>query len=94
MAAYPGKPLRVYLDHHGREVSGHAVDGNAAIPPGAIAFTGRVDHAPIVVLGKCTDADARGWHGAVIEWQGQDAFRLHIANCHAGEVLYTRLRAQ
>ncbi|HEY0395822.1 MAG TPA: choice-of-anchor C family protein [Candidatus Elarobacter sp.] len=92
MAAYPGRSLRLYVDHHGTDVSAHAVDGGAAFPTGSVAFTGRVDHAPAVVLAKCIDADARGWHGAVIEWTGQDAFHLRVANCHAGDVLFTRLR--
>jgi choice-of-anchor C domain-containing protein len=91
-AAYPGKALRVYVERRGTSIVGNTVDGSAAIPTGAVAFTGRVDGAPVVVLAKCADTDARGWHGAVIEWSGQDAFHLHVANCHAGDVLFTRWR--
>ena len=92
-AAYPGKALRVYVERRGTSVVGNTVDGSAAIPTGAIAFTGRVDGTPVVVLAKCADSDARGWHGAVIEWAGPDAFHLRVANCHAGDVPYTRWRA-
>jgi choice-of-anchor C domain-containing protein len=91
-AAYPGGSLRVFLERHGNNVAAHAIDGHAAIPAGHIAWQGSVSGSPAVVLATCTDADAKGWHGAVIEWSGQDAFHLRIANCHAGDVLYTRTR--
>jgi choice-of-anchor C domain-containing protein len=92
-AAYPGKTLRVYVERRGTSVVGNTVDGNGVLPTGAVAFTGRVDRKPVVVLAKCTDPDARGWHGAVIEWAGQNAFHLHVANCHADDVLYSRWRS-
>ena len=82
----------MYLERHGVQVAARVVDGSPTIPTGRLAWSGRIDRAPPVVLGACSDADARGLHGAVIEWTGQDAFRLHIANCHAGDVLYTRWR--
>lgn len=93
-AAYPAKALRVYVEHRGANVVGHTVDGDGAIPTGTVAFTGRVDGKPVVVLAKCSDADAHGWHGAVIEWSGPDAFHLRVADCHAGDVLYTRWRSE
>lgn len=89
---YPGKALRVYLERHGSQVAARVVDGSPTIPTGRLAWSGRVDRSPPVVLGACSDDDAKGLHGAVIEWVDQDAFRLHIANCHAGDVLYTRWR--
>ncbi len=92
VGAYPGKALRVYLERHGGQVEARVVDGSPAIPTGRLAWSGRVDRTPPVVLGACTDGDAKGLHGAVIEWAGQDAFHLRIANCHAGDVLYTRWR--
>ncbi len=82
----------MYVERRGTSVVGNTVDGDGVLPTGAVAFTGRVDAKPVVVLAKCTDADARGWHGAVIEWTAQDAFHLRVANCHAGDVLYTRWR--
>jgi len=91
-AAYPGKLRRVYVERRGTSVVGNTVDGDGTLPTGAVAFTGRVDRMPVVVLAKCADSDARGWHGAVIEWTGPDAFHLRVANCHAGDVLYTRWR--
>ncbi len=92
VGAYPGKALRVYLERHGSQVAARVVDGSPAIPTGRLAWSGRVDRSPPVVLGACSDDDAKGLHGAVIEWVRQDAFQLHIANCHAGDVLYTRWR--
>jgi choice-of-anchor C domain-containing protein len=92
-AAYPGRAMRVYVERRGTSVVGNTVDGSAVIPTGSVAFTGRVDGTPVVMLAKCADADARGWHGAVIEWSGRDAFHLRIANCHAGDVLFTRWRS-
>ncbi len=89
-AAYPGKPLRVYLERHGDQVSARVVDGDGVLPTGRLAWSGRINRSPLVVLGACADADAKGWHGAVIEWLRQDAFRLHVADCHAGEVIYSR----
>ena len=91
-AAYPGKARRVYVERRGTSVVGNTVDGDGTLPTGAVAFTGRVDRQPVVILAKCADADARGWHGAVIEWTAQDAFHLRVANCRAGDVLYTRWR--
>ncbi|MEA2664474.1 MAG: hypothetical protein QOI11_1418 [Candidatus Eremiobacteraeota bacterium] len=92
VGAYPGKALRVYLERRGSQVAARVVDGSATLPTGRLAWSGRVDRSPPVVLGACADDDAKGLHGAVIEWVGQDAFRLRIANCHAGDVLYTRWR--
>ncbi len=91
-AAYADKPLRVYLERHGDQVSARVVDGGPALPTGRLAWSGRVDRSPLVVLAACADPDAKGWHGAVIEWLHQDTFRLHVADCHAGDVIYTRWR--
>jgi choice-of-anchor C domain-containing protein len=92
VGAYPGKALRVYLERHGSQVTARVVDGSPTMPTGRLAWSGRVDRSPPVVLGACSDDDAKGLHGAVIEWVRQTAFQLHIANCHAGDVLYTRWR--
>lgn len=92
VGAYPGKAIRVYLERHGNQVAARVVDGSATIPTGRLAWSGRIDRTPPVVLAACSDDDAKGLHGAVIEWVGQDAFHLHVANCHAGDVVYTRFR--
>ncbi|GAC1583972.1 MAG: hypothetical protein NVS3B7_19330 [Candidatus Elarobacter sp.] len=92
VAGYPGHALRVFLERHGNDVVAHAIDASAAIPAGQIAWDGYVDRAPVVGLGTCVDPTAKGWPGAVIEWAGQDAFHLRVANCHASDVLYTRMR--
>ncbi len=50
------------------QVSARVVDGDATMPTGRLAWSGRVDRSPPVVLGACSDDDAKGLHGAVIEW--------------------------